>query len=74
MIRPKPWEFLNLNIAQYKFENSICKDMFMMWIDLYLEYMKSIYLNSNTKTTNIQQYIWGHYSNNELTINTDNKL
>ena len=69
MIRPKPWEFLEIGIDVYKHENRVCQQIFQLWLNLYLEMIQTIYLSQPLIDTNIESYHWGHYNtNNDIEI------
>jgi glycogenin len=69
MVRPKPWEFLDAQIGIYHFENTICKQLFQLWLNMYHEMIQYTYLSQSLTETNIQSYHWGHYEeDNQLEV------
>jgi lipopolysaccharide biosynthesis glycosyltransferase len=66
MVKPKPWTLYDLEV-DHIFENTTCKDLFKLWLDLYNEMLETTYFKQN-KTTNISGYKRGYYDNNKLVV------
>ena len=62
MVNPKPWDFLNLRAGSYKFENTKCKEYFLLWINMYYELMTTLYFKDKSGMSNIESYHWGIYN------------
>jgi len=69
MVKPKPWTLYDLEV-DHIFENTTCKDLFKLWLDLYNEMLETTYFKQN-KTTNISGYKRGYYNNNKLIVNNN---
>ena len=67
MVKPKPWDFLDINVSNYRFENNLCKKFFKMWLDMYNEMVDYLYFANKTGNTKVISYHWGEY-------NDDNNL
>ena len=63
MVKPKPWELMDITIQSHKFENETCKKYFIMWIQMYYELTMYLYFNKNMGKTNIKSYHIGEYNN-----------
>ena len=72
MMKPKPWDILNLRASSYRFENKKCKEYFLLWINMYFELMTILYFEDNVENTNIKSYHWGIY-NNQNKLEYENK-
>lgn len=64
MVKPKPWDFLDVNVSNYLFENKQCKDFFKMWLNMYNEMIDYLYFGGNTGSTKVTSYHWGKYNDN----------
>jgi hypothetical protein len=64
MVKPKPWDFLEVNVSSYIFENKQCKDFFKMWLNMYNEMIDYLYFGKETTSTKITSYHWGKYNDN----------
>ena len=62
MMRPKPWDILNLRSDSYRFENKKCKEYFLLWINMYFELMSILYFKDSVENTNVKTYHWGIYN------------
>lgn len=69
MVKPKPWELLDMNV-EHVFENTICQELFRLWLELYLEMISNTYFNNN-KLTNITAYKNGYYSGKSLIVSNN---
>tara|TARA_E500000178_G_C17022057_1_gene756120 strand:- start:1886 stop:2803 length:918 start_codon:yes stop_codon:yes gene_type:complete len=69
MVKPKPWELLDMNI-EHVFENTVCQELFNLWLQLYLEMISNTYF-SNNKLTNITAYKNGYYSGKSLIVSNN---
>ena len=69
MVKPKPWELLDMNI-EHVFENTVCQELFHLWLQLYLEMISNTYF-SNNKLTNITAYKNGYYSGKSLIVSNN---
>jgi len=63
MMKPKPWDIINLRAEEYKFENSKCREYFLLWINMYYELMTLLYFKDTPDKSNIKSYHWGVYNN-----------
>lgn len=62
MVNPKPWELMDLEFNNHRFENTVCMQYFMKWIKNYNELINQVYFKNNTTFTNIKSYHWGKYN------------
>ena len=62
MMKPKPWDILNLRSDSYRFENKKCKEYFLLWINMYFELMSILYFKDSVENTNVKTYHWGIYN------------
>tara|TARA_B100001093_G_scaffold472727_1_gene496086 strand:+ start:1251 stop:2177 length:927 start_codon:yes stop_codon:yes gene_type:complete len=72
MVNPKPWELMDLEISNHTFENKICMQYFIKWINNYNELIQHIYFKNKPMSTNVKTYHWGKYNNdNNLEYSID---
>ena len=72
MVRPKPWELLDLEIDTHIFENNICRDAFKLWTDIYFEMISNRYFSYDFKKTNVKFYSWGKKNNKNYHFDHNN--